>query len=175
MTDIALPSAIEIILDKYSEPEAIFSELVPKIGEILQSDRCFLYVRNPETKFGRVVYCWRRTEEIPENSHPDWKLEPASLAEEDPLFAAALRAEPSIYVEDVETASPEVLNQEFERRNFGHRALIHAHLREDGKLWGILQPCIFGHKRIWSEFDRAFVTQIEHKLKPLVRKYVNSQ
>jgi GAF domain-containing protein len=172
MTELALPVAIQGVFDQHSEPDAILSNLLPVIGEVLQCDRCFLYSRNPETKFGRVSHCWRRNQDIPDIGDPDWKLEPAGLSEEDPMFAAALRTAPSIYVEDVETADPKVLNKEFERHNLGHRALIHAHLSQNGQLWGILQPSVFGQKRIWSEGDRAIITQLESKLVPVVIDYV---
>lgn len=172
MTELALPASIQNVLDQHSEPDAILSNLLPILGEVLQCDRCFLYVRNPQTKFGRVSHVWRRNQNIPDAGDHEWKLEPAGLAEEDPMFAAALQTAPSIYVEDVETADPKVLNKEFERNGFGHRALIHAHLCQDGQLWGILQPCVFGQKRIWSESDRAIITQLESKLVPLVIEYV---
>ncbi|MBD2446239.1 GAF domain-containing protein [Nostoc sp. FACHB-152] len=172
MTDLALPVAIQSVFDQHSEPDAILSNLMPALGEVLQCDRCFLYSRNPETKFGRVSHCWRRNQDIPEIGDPDWKLEPAGLPDEDPMFAAALRTAPSIYVEDVETADPKVLNKEFERQNFGHRALIHAHLSQDGQLWGILQPCVFSEQRTWSERDRAIITQLESKLVPVLIDYV---
>ncbi|AFY47941.1 GAF domain-containing protein [Nostoc sp. PCC 7524] len=172
MTDLALPASIQSILEQHTEPDSLLSALLPVLGEELDCDRCFLYLRNPDTKFGRVTHCWRRHQDIPDIGELDWKLEPASLPQEDPMFAAALRTEPSIYVEDVETADPGIVNKEFERQNFGHRALIHAHLCHDGQLWGILQPCIFSQKRVWSQSDRAMVTQLETKLIPLVINYV---
>ncbi|MBE9210795.1 GAF domain-containing protein [Nostoc sp. LEGE 06077] len=172
MTNLVLPKAVQDILVTYSEPDHIFTAILPIIGEVLQCDRCFLYLRNPHTKMGKVGYCWRRNENIPDVREPEWKLELESLPQEDPLFAAALRTAPSIYVEDVEIASPEVLNKNYERENFGHRALIHAHLCQDNQLWGILQPCIFGQPRVWSDSDHAFISQMEDKLTPLVVAYV---
>jgi hypothetical protein len=71
-------------------------------------------------------------------------------------------------VEDVETAGADVLNLEFERANFWHRALIHAHICQDGILQGILQPCIFGQPRIWSEADRQVVAQVIEQVRPFV-------
>ena len=62
-----------------------------------------------------------------------------------------------MFVDDVFAAGPEVLNQEFERTTFGHRTLVHAHLVDHGQLWGILQPCVFGHPRHWSAADRAYL------------------
>ncbi|ARV60050.1 GAF domain-containing protein [Nostocales cyanobacterium HT-58-2] len=175
MSDANLPEAIQNILDTNSEPDAIFAALLPALGEVLQCDRTFLYLRNPHTKLGRVPYCWRRTQEISEVLDPDWKPEPESLPEEDPLFAAALRTDPSVYVEDVETASPEVVNREFEQSHFGHRALIHSHLVWEGQLWGILQPCVFGNQRVWSEFDHTVISQVEAKIAPLAAAYVKKK
>ncbi len=156
------------------DSEQVFAELLPLLGKKLDCDRCFLYLRNPNTNMGKVTHCWRRNEQIPEILDPEWKLEPASLPQEDPLFAAALRAEPSIFVEDVETADPQVVNRSFEQENFGHRALIHAHLRQDGTLWGILQPCLFGKPRIWSDTDHSLITQVTQQLTPFAIAYVNA-
>lgn len=174
MTDLALPTSLQSIFEQHNQPDLLFSALLPVLGEVLQCDRCFLYLRNPQTKLGKIAYCWRRYPHIPDVTYSDWQLESDSLPQEDPLFAAALRTEPSIYVEDVETANPAIVNREFERQNFGHRALIHAHLCQDGQLWGILQPCMFGQSRIWSQFDHAIITQLESQLTPFVVNYIQT-
>uniref|UniRef100_A0A832H656 GAF domain-containing protein n=1 Tax=Oscillatoriales cyanobacterium SpSt-402 TaxID=2282168 RepID=A0A832H656_9CYAN len=165
---------LDTILKSKHEAETVFADLLPVLGECLKCDRCFLYLRNPQTKLGKVTHCWRRNSQIPELLDPRWKPEPASLSQEDPMFAAALRAEPSIFIEDVETASADVLNREFERQNFGHRALIHAHLRQDEQLWGVLQPCIFGRPRVWTEADRAMIAEVEQFITPLAIAYVKT-
>lgn len=174
MIDQALPPVLEKILATESEPDAVFSALLPALGEVLQCDRCFLYLRNPHTKIGKIPYCWRRREQYPDVTDSEWKEEPESLPNKDPLFAAALRTEESIFVEDVETASSEVVNRDFEEKNFGHRALVHAHLCQDGLLWAILQPCVFGQPRVWTEFDRKAIAQIEKKIAPLAVAYVKA-
>lgn len=156
------------VFTKYSEPEAVFAALLPAVCEVLQTDRCFLHVRNPNKRLYRV-FCWCRPQ-FPDMSTDVWQKE-EPWEQDDPMFAAALRTAPSIFVEDVETASPEVLNIDFERENFGHRALIHAHICQDEVLWGILQPCIFGHPRVWSEGDRAVIAQVIEKVKPFVVSY----
>lgn len=173
MIHAGLPDVLENSLAS-NDPEAIFAALLPALGEVLQCDRCFLYLRHPQTRMGKVVGCWRRCPDYPDVTDADWQPEPASLAEEDPLFAAALRAEPSIFVEDVETADPAVVNQAFERQNFGHRALIHAHLRQQDQLWGILQPCVFGQPRQWSAGDRAVIAELEHRLPGSAVAYVQA-
>ncbi len=169
-----IPTVLEQILAASSDPQTVFSALMPTVGEVLQCDRTFLYLRNPQTLYGKAAFCWRRSDEFPDVSEPDWKKEPTSLPKEDPMFAAAVRTEPSIFVEDVETASPEVVNLAFEQENFGHRALIHAHLCQDGGLWGILQPCIFGKPRIWTQKDRSIIAYLEKKITPLAVAYVKA-
>lgn len=167
---------LKTILDKIavnnSEPDAVFSALMPALAGALECDRTFLYLRYPDTRMGKVPFCWCRSADIPTVLDVDWKEEPKSLPDEDPMFAAALRTAPSIFVEDVETASPDVLNKDFEQKNFGHRALIHAHICHDGQLWGVLQPSMFGKPRVWTDEERSLIATIVEKITPLAVSYV---
>lgn len=172
MLNASLPFVLERILESEAAPIAIFHELLPILGEVLHCDRIFLYLRHPETRRGTTACCWRRTSEFPDTTNIRWEQEPESLTSEDPMFAAAVAGKNSIFVEDVETADPTVLNRDFERKNFGHRALIHGHLVQDGQLWGVLQPCVFGKPRIWSDFDRSVIQQLIPKLTPLAIAFV---
>ena len=88
------------------------------------------------------------------------------------MFAAAVRAEPSIYIDDVETASPKVLSQDFEKQNFGHRALIHAHLCHENELWGVLQPCVFSNPRTWTQKEQLAIEQIVQAVTPIEIDYI---
>lgn len=174
MTDKNLPQFMEEIFSNSKTPDAVFSALMPALGEVLNCDRVFLYLRDPNTQTGTVPYCWCRNSNYPDVSDSEWKKEPEFLQKEDPMFAAAVRAEPSIFVEDVETANPEIVSKDFEAKSFGHRALIHAHLRSDGLLWGILQPCIFDRPRIWTDFDRQIIAAVTEKLSPLAVDYITA-
>lgn len=160
-----LPSSLETVFATAQTPEALFEELLPQICAVLKVDRCFLEVRQPEERISRI-FCWRQSDRFPDMT-TDWQPE-QPWENEDPLFAASLRTEPSIFVEDVETASPTVVNREFEAKYFGHRALVHAHIAQDGVLWGILQPCVFDHPRVWSESDRAIIDELTDRLLPWV-------
>jgi GAF domain-containing protein len=171
MTSFILPKDIEKIFE-LENADSILSALMTEIVELLKCDRCFLYIRHPETRLGKVPFCYRRTSMIPEIIDRDWKTESPFLEGQDPMFAAALQCQPTIFVEDVETAPPEIVNRQFERENFGHRALIHAHLCGDGKLWGILQPCVFAKPRTWTESERKLIQAIAHKTTPLVIEYL---
>ena len=163
---------IESILQSKGKPHKILSEVNMAIAIILQVDRCFLYVRDPKTRYGQAAFCYCRNPNFKNVSSDKWEQEqPDELEAKDPMFAAALNCQPSIYVEDVETADPQTLNRDFEAREFGHRALIHGHLCEDGKLWGIWQPCLFDHPRHWTAGDKQIMNAIANAT-PLVKQYV---
>ena len=167
----ALPPAFETLLATSGPPGPVLYDLLSLVVESLRVDRCFLYLRNPQTAVGKIAFCWCRNASVPDVTEPAWKSD-EHIAEKDPLFAAALRTAPSVYVEDVETADPAVVNRDFEARTFGHRALIHAHVADRGELWGILQPCVFGQPRMWSETDRQLIEALLPRLLPLVQTYV---
>ncbi|MBW4485946.1 MAG: GAF domain-containing protein [Tildeniella torsiva UHER 1998/13D] len=150
------------------------ADLLATLGQQLQCDRVFLYLRSPWSTLGRVPFCWRSRPSVPLVYDPNWKPEYAALAKDDPMFAAALNTQPSIFVEDVETASPSVLNRDFEQDTFGHRALIHAHLCSGQKLWGILQACVFDAPREWSWSDRQLIEQAVSWLTPFAIDYVSA-
>lgn len=154
------------------EPETALTELVKLVGESLQADRCFLYVRHPAAGRGKIAFCWCRDATIPNVIQKNWQDDVTDLPNEDPLFRAAFHDQPSVYVDDVETAPPTVLNREFEAKTFGHRALIHGHITETGQLWGILQPCVFGPPRTWTEADRAFVEPLLPALVEPIQRWV---
>ncbi len=143
------------------------------VGPQVRADRCFLYVRDPAQGRGRIAFVWRLDEAVPDPRH-DWQDDTGDLPQQDPLFRAALAARPSVYVEDVSEAGPDVLNQEFERLTFGHRALVHAHIIEHEQLWGILQPCVFGHPHHWTAAERAYLDGAVPLLLPVVQDYMRS-
>lgn len=169
-----LPAAIGRVFTQAQTPEQLFAKLMPAVGEYLKADRCFLYLRDPHTKLGRVPFCWLRTAEIPQIYNDSWNPEPEDLTSEDPMFAAAVRTEPSIFIEDITTTSDRIVSRQFEAENFGHRALIHAHLNHNNQLWGVLQPCIFDRPRTWNPTERTTIDSIVQLITPIAVDYVNS-
>lgn len=162
----------DAFLPENESPQETLNEAVRQVGETLRADRCFLYVRDPAAGKGRIAFCWRRYATIPDVIQAEWQEDTSSLPDEDPLFAAALATEPSVFVEDVESAPPDVLNKTFENRTFGHRALIHAHVTEAGQLWGILQPCQFGHPRRWTQHEQNYIETMLPQLLPHIKRFV---
>ena len=172
-TDKSLPEVIDELLAQAQSPETTLNQVVEQVGKALNADRCFLYVRQPTEQRGRIAFCWRKDDTIPDVIQPDWQeADSIDLPPEDPLFRAAITLRPSVYVDDVETAGPDVLNREFEHKTFGHRALIHAHITREGELWGILQPCMFGEPRCWTNEEKRQIEDILPQLQPVIEQFV---
>jgi GAF domain-containing protein len=152
-------------------PVEALTQAVRLVGRALLADRCFLYVRQPAQNQGRTAFCWRQSRDIPDAILPDYKPDTTDLPAEDPLIRAGLAGKPSVFVDDVETAGPDVLNRDFEARNLGHRALIHAHIHDTDGLWAILQPSVFGWPRHWTDSEKAWIESLLSVLLPIVRDY----
>lgn len=174
ITTETLPAAIDDLLAQNLPPAETLDQVVQLVGTVVNAERCFLYVRQPDQQRGRIAFCWRKDETIPDVIQPDWQPDTTDLPREDPLFRAAIEGRPSVYVDDVETAGPDVLNREYERKTFGHRALIHAHIQQDGQLWGILQPCQFIGPRAWTEIEKGHLEAVLPRLQPIIASYVSS-
>ena len=172
----ALSATIEELIRAGHSPAHTLNQVVEYVGTALKADRCFLYVRQPDQGQGRTAFCWRKNGAIPDKNtiQPNWQVDTNELPAEDPLIRAGLTMKPSAYVDDVETAGPQVLNRQFERETFGHRALIHAHIQFENQLWGILQPCMFGTPRHWTEAERKQIEAILPLLQPVIAAYVTS-
>lgn len=166
------PISYTVHVDAAGELTAAFTAHLPNLGKQLECDRIFLYVRSPSTRQGQVPFCWRRHPDIPLIYDETWQREPETLAEKDPLFAAALQGKPTVYVKDVETANADTLNREFERQNFGHRSLVHAHIFTENQLWGILQPCLFKRPHAWSLREQMLIERTVAEITPGLISYV---
>jgi GAF domain-containing protein len=169
--NMQLPSVLETIFETGQEPNAIFEALMPALGETLTCDRCFLLLRDPQNKIQKVTHCWRDSPRWPDLTGLIWSEE-AELAQKDPLMAIAYRTPEAVFVEDIETAGPRIVNLTYEQEEFGHRALIHAPIYHAGRLFGILEPCVFKTPRVWTKNDRQVTALVQKKLGPLAEAYV---
>ena len=92
----------------------------------------------------------------------------------DPMMGAGARDPQALFIEDVETAGPDVLNLEFEK-DFLHRALIHAPVYDEGQFLGILEPCTFGEPHVWTEEDRSLTAAVQERLGPVAGKWIRAE
>ena len=164
---VTVPIAIEKIFDQ-GTPDRICTALMPALCDALACDRCFLYLRRPQTGQGRITHCYSHSPDDPNLTGGTWIEEGDDVAAKDPLMAIAFRTSDAVFVDDIETAAADVLNVVYEREGFGHRALIHAPIYYNGKLYGILEPCVFGQPRIWTEGDRQITAFVQEKLGDLI-------
>ncbi|CAF3035356.1 unnamed protein product [Rotaria socialis] len=171
--ELSNQSFIKTIFDSHDTTlEQILNRVVQRVGEILNVDRCFIGVRDPLKERCLVAFVWGRPNfKSNEFSQANW-VEEESFVDDDPLYKVALACQSSIYIEDVETTSPEILNRDFESRFCGHRAFIHGHIVQDGVLWGTLEPCVFDHPRQWTEDEHIFIETLLPLLANYVKEYV---
>ena len=86
----------ELILQT-EKPDCVLAEITQTIAIILQVDRCFLYVRDPESRYGQAAFCYCRNPDVEDVSSDEWELEqPKNLEDKDPMFAAALNCKPEV-------------------------------------------------------------------------------
>lgn len=154
---------------------AALGERVRAFARGLVVDRCFVYLRDPAVRAGRVVVGWRRAvdvADVPDAYFEAWAPEPADGYADDPMFVAALAGHAATYVDDIENAGG-LVNPEVERR-YRHRALVHINLFADGSLWGILQPAMSTVPRSWDGADKARVEAARADMTPLAMAIVRA-
>ena len=164
---------LKALLESGAAPDALLGALMRVLSEALGCDRCVLFLREPESRKSRATHAWERKPEYAlARDDAGWQVEPESLPTEDPMFGEALRNPVALYIEDVTTADPALVNAEYELEHFKHRALVHAPIYHDGRMYGILEPCVIGAPRAWSAADRETVAQVQQRIAPAVAAYV---
>ncbi len=158
------------IFEQFAEPETLLTALLPALGEAMPCDRCFLYLREPTQNRGTITHCWSRDGRAAAWIGADW-LEASNLPQ-DTLMTIALRTPIAVFVDDIETASDDVIDRTYEREKFQHRALVHAPLYQDNQLIGILECSVFAQPRRWRARDRQLIAFLQTKLAAPVSAYI---
>jgi GAF domain-containing protein len=167
-----LPPEIEAAFES-DDPQTVFDALMPVVGAALSAERCFLYLRDGSTNRGATVATWSADGKWPDRRGP-FEQEPDDLFVLDPMMGLAAKDPTALFIEDIETAGPDVLNLEFER-DFLHRALIHAPVYDEGELLGILEPCTFGEPHVWTEDDKSLTAAVQERLGPVAGKFMRAE
>jgi GAF domain-containing protein len=161
------------LLNSDAAPDDLLADLMPALGEALACDRCVLFLRDPHSGRSRATHAWQcKPEYALAREDKGWREEPPSLVEDDPMFAEALRNPVALFIEDIETADPALVNRDYEREHFQHRALVHAPLYHEGLMYGILEPCVMAAPRVWSAADRELIASVQAKIAPAAAAYV---
>lgn len=160
---------LETIFAVEQDPNVVFTVLMSALCEALQCDRCFLYLRNPKTNRGTITHCYSRCSEFADLTGSTFiEAETAT----DPLMVMAFRTPEAVFIEDIETANIEVVDVTYEREVFGHRALIHAPIYYNNQLYGILEPCVFGYPREWTDDDRSIINFVQPRAAIVASNYL---
>ncbi len=171
----AIAADLKAVFDDTSDLEALFQALMPIYAREVGADRSLLFLYEPDQKMARCVAAWQaKPEWAMDRDMGTWEPMPENLAQEDPMFGQALVNPEALYIDDVLNAPPEVLNGPYEVENFKHLALVHAPLLEDGKLYGILEPCTMVAPRAWTDHDKAVTAWTQKQLLPLAKRYIAS-
>jgi GAF domain-containing protein len=167
-----LPPAIEAAFE-HDDAQDVFDALMPVLCDALGAQRCFLYLRDGSTSRGGTVASWSADPQWPDMRRP-FEPEIDDLFTVDPMMGLASRDPEALFIEDIETVGPEVLNLEFER-DFLHRALIHAPVYDEGQLLGILEPCTFGEPHAWTGADRSLIPAVQERLGPVAGAWLRAE
>ncbi|MBE9181792.1 GAF domain-containing protein [Oculatella sp. LEGE 06141] len=167
-----LPPRLESVFATDQSLDALLTALMPAICDVLACDRTFLYLRNPETGHGSVTHCFCADPQWDNLAGASW-IEADDIADTDPLMAIAFRTAEAVFVDDIETGGPALVNLAYEQESFKHRALIHAPIYNNGHLFGILEPCVFDLPRIWTDENRRIIAALQERMGSLAEKYVH--
>jgi GAF domain-containing protein len=171
--DMTIPAELQAVFDSDAPGDEKMARLMQVLCDVLACDRCLLFLRDPDTRKTRCTHGY----EIDPGfafDRPDegWVPHPESIETDDPMFAEAMHNPEALFIEDIETAPSDLVNAEYERENFKHRALIHAPLQHGGKLYGVLEPCTMEEPRVWSERDREITAWTMKRLTPIAMDYI---
>jgi GAF domain-containing protein len=87
----------------------------------------------------------------------------------------ASRTPVAVYIADIEDEGPDILNIEFERKDYGHTAFIHAPAYDGDDFVGILEPCTFGDPHVWTEEDKSLTAAVQDRLGPVAGRFVHAE
>lgn len=166
---------IRAILESRATPDEKLTALMPAFARALNCERCVMFLRDPKTGRGRAVHRWTSKPEFAlRREDRGWEPMPTTLLDDDPMYAEAMVNPEALYIEDIETAGPALLNVAFEREHFGHRALVHAPVWHEGEMYGVLEPSSMTEPRVWSIADKALVAAVQKKFGPIVAAFVRA-
>jgi GAF domain-containing protein len=163
------------IFERDGTPGEILDALMPAFARALNCERCVMFLRDPKTDRGRALHRWAAKPEFAlRREDRGWEPMPATLLDDDPMYAEAMVNPEALYIEDIETADPALLNVAYEREHFGHRALVHAPVWHKGEMYGVLEPSSMTEPRKWSDADRALVAAVQASIGPVVAAFVRA-
>lgn len=146
--------------------------LMPALVRALGTDRCFIYMRDPRRRRTAYTHGHSTMPDWPSRAGGGWRPEPNPTTLNEPMLKKAFTDPAAQFIEDVETAGPEVVNLRIEREVFGHRSLVHAPLHHAGLFYGVLETAMRRVPRHWSPADRAIIVAIQPAMARLAAEFL---
>ena len=182
MSLLNLPSPLDTIFADTENLSVFFERLTIGLVELLKCDRCYIYIRDPRFHSYQIPYCYCARPEVPNIVKPQTSTE-SHLLKADPLFAAALNCEPSIFIEDTsKTQDDRFFQLHFDegdsyskQQYLEPKAIVQAHICLGNELWGIIQASQFDRPRPWTKFDRSTISIVTDRITPLVSMYARRE
>ena len=162
-----LPRQIETLLDADLDADSKLKRLMPLIVTALQTDRCFIYMRDPRRRQVAYTHGYTALQSWRHFGDGIWRPEPNPATLNEPMLKKAFTDSRPLFIEDIETAEDGVLNVALERRVFGHRALVHAPLYHQDAFYGILETAVRNVPRRWTEIDRSVIRTLQPEVAAL--------
>jgi GAF domain-containing protein len=166
---------IRAILESDATPDEKLTALMPVFARALDCERCVMFLRDPKTNRGRAVHRWAAKPEFAlRRDDRGWEPMPATLLDDDPMYAEAMANPEALYIDDIETADPALVNTAYEKEHFGHCGLVHAPVYHQGEMYGVLEPSSMTKPRAWTPADRALVAAVQARIGPVVAAFVRA-
>lgn len=200
MTLLNLPSPLDKVFAERNDMSVFFDRLMASLAQLLDCDRCYLYLRDPKFYFCQIPHCYCAVPEIPDLRQTEKKTESFYSTKSDPLLAAAFNCSLPIFIEDLEqilnrldnksellekrqeeiSQEAKILlgtkvssdNQEWKQEYVGQKSLIQAPIYQGNRLWRFIQAAQFNRRRPWTKFDRSLVSLTVDRITPLITMYV---
>ncbi|MGD1856575.1 MAG: hypothetical protein ACFB2W_20235 [Leptolyngbyaceae cyanobacterium] len=168
----AYPGELEAIFHRSESDADVLNQLLPVLGYLIKCDYCLLYLRHPRQRYSRITHYWEKTNDHPVIVEDSWHPEDKNLLDS-PLFNAALAAEHSVFIENVDDGYKNLHNTDPLVRE--EQAIAQGHIVKDDQLWGILRVGILDRPRLWMQFDHSLIIHSAQRLVPNVINYVDAQ
>jgi GAF domain-containing protein len=88
MNNLALPKILHSLFEKQNNLDVSLTALMAITVKLLDCDRCFLYVRDPDTRLGKAAFCFCRNNKIPDVTGSQWQRESFSTESDRQLINA---------------------------------------------------------------------------------------
>ena len=168
----ATTQEIEAILAGSGSADEKLTTLMPALVRTLSTDRCFIYMRDPRRRMTAYTHGHSTMTDWPARPGGSWRPEPNPASLNEPMLKKAFTDPTALFIDDIETAGPSVVNLAIERGVFGHRSLIHAPLYHSGTFYGILETTMRRVPRNWSAGDRAIVVNLQPAVARLAAEFL---